>query len=402
MTMRKKIAYTIIITVSLLVIAFFLHQLSFFHPFKNNKPEIHVKSVAFSKLPGWGATDLLPSFTTFLRSCEAFSQKSPSQEVGSPIIHLKASDWQRVCVAAKKLGTPYTQKQIHTFFETWFHPVVFFDNKPVKGLFTGYYVPTIKGSLTKTSTYSVPIYGVPDDLITIHLSDFDPTFKHRLLMGRVIGQHRLIPYHTTKEINHGAITKHAPVIAWVKSPVDRLFLQIQGSGIITLSNGEHMHLDYAAQNGAPYTAIGRVLIERGALTKKTTSMQSIRHYLETHPEEMNDILNQNQSFVFFKRSNQTGAIGWQGKVLTPGYSLAIDLNWVPIGTPIWLNTTLPNVNNQQPQPFRRLMIAQDTGGAIRGPVRGDVFWGAGEKATSIAGIMQQRGYYWLLLPNKSS
>ncbi len=365
------------------------------------RPEIRMKPVLFSHLPGWGTTDVLPSFTAFEASCHVFLNTPPDHPVGNDRIHLRARDWLPVCLAAQQLPSPHTSNQIITFFQTWFEPIEFVDGKPLPGFFTGYYVPSYRGSLTKSSAYPIPVYGVPRDLITVPLNAFNPAFKRRQpLVGRLVDGNHLVPFYTTKAIDQGAISETAPVIAWVASRIDRLFLQIQGSGMITLPDHSLMHLQYAAQNGAPYTAIGAVLIQQGVMTKEVVSMQHIRTYLETHPDQIKPVLNKNKSFVFFKPSKQAGALGTQGIVLTPGYSMAVDLNWIPMGVPIWLNTTVPDQHQRNANKMQRLMIAQDTGGAIRGPVRGDVFWGSGEQAASMAGKMRQSGSYWVFLPRK--
>lgn len=184
---------------------------------------------------------------------------------------------------------------------------------------------------------------------------------------------------------------------WVDNRIDRFFLEIQGSGVVELGSGEKVYVGYAAANGAKYTAIGRVLAKKGVIERKDLSMQAIRSYLEQHPKEMDEVLHQNKSFVFFRILKQQGALGAQGVALTPGYSLAVDRKWIPLGMPIWLDTTHPGVDSKT-HPLQRLMIAQDTGGAINGMVRGDVFWGAGSDATFIAGHMKNSGRYWLLVP----
>ncbi|WED44467.1 murein transglycosylase A [Legionella cardiaca] len=351
---------------------------------------------SFSQLPGWKTADLQQSLEAFKVSCKTFLRQDPEKSVGSHLLELKAKDWQPACQIALAIS-PGTNKQAREFFEKWFSPVEFYDNQPVRGLFTGYYMPLLYGSRTKTNKYNVPIYATPSDLVTINLGQFDPSFKHRKLVGRVTG-HRVVPYYTRAEINKGAIKNKAKVLVWIDNPIDRVFLEIQGSGIVELPDGELVYLGYAAQNGAPYTAIAKVLIDKGVMTKHTASMQGIKRYLTEHPKEMDKVLNQNKSFVFFDKLPQTAALGTQGVALTPGYSLAVDLKWIPIGTPLWLTTTRPDAHSDNQRPFQRLMIAQDTGGAIRGLVRGDVFWGAGKKATYIAGHMKNEGHYWLLLP----
>jgi membrane-bound lytic murein transglycosylase A len=360
-------------------------------------PQTVLKTHSFANLPGWDKADTLTSLKTFQASCRLFVKQSPDAAVGSEFLAMRARDWQPACHAALDLKHP-TSTQAKDFFQAWFKPVEFHDGKPIIGLFTGYYFPSVEGSLVKTNVYSVPIYGLPRDRVTASLRDFDASLPNRTLVGR-IQSGKLVPYHARKAISRGAIRDMAPIIAWVKTPLDRLILEIEGSGIVTLPQGEPLFLGYAGGNGAPYTAIGRVLIEKGVMTRDNASMQRIRAYLESHPSEMSAVINKNQSFVFFRiLTDQKGALGAQGLLLTAGYSLAVDRAWVPLGTPVWLQTTRPDEKTEKTHTFSRLMIAQDTGGAIKGAVRGDVFWGAGEHATAVAGKMKHQGRYWLLLP----
>ncbi|KTD65224.1 murein transglycosylase A [Legionella spiritensis] len=361
------------------------------------RPEpVKLHPILFKQLPGWKEADLKKSLQAFKISCRTFMRQNPDNQAGSHKIPLKVRDWQPACKAALAMDS-ITDESARSYFQTWFTPVEFRDNRTVKGLFTGYYMPLLQGSIVKTNEYNVPIYALPDNLVSVNLDEFGQDYQHRRLTGRLKGN-QLVPYHTRKQINQGAILNHAEVLVWVKSPIDRLFLEIQGSGVVQLPDGRRLYLGYAGENGAAYTPIGSVLIKRGAMTRKTTSMQTIRAYLEEHPEEIETVINQNKSFVFFRILKQSAALGAQGVALTPGYSLAIDRKWIPLGAPLWLNTTRPDEQHQDKQSLRRLMIAQDTGGAIKGIVRGDVFWGAGQNATNIAGKMKNDGHYWLLLP----
>lgn len=390
-----KIKSRYIILFSLIV---FLLFLAIYYLSKPKVIEIRLNPVSFSSLPGWKKTDLLPSFSTFQTSCNVFIKQSPDKTVGSEFVALKAKDWLPACNAALELPAPHTSAQLRAFFQTWFDAFEFHDGKPVQGLFTGYYMSTLKGSLTKTKQYHVPIYGVPNDMVSVNLSLFDPAFKNRKIMGRVNDKNNLVPYYTRAQIDKGAIKEKAPVIAWVDNEIDRLFLEIQGSGVIELADGQSLYVNYAAQNGAPYTSVAGVLIHQGVMTKDNASMQRIRSYLTEHPKAIRPVMNQNKSFVFFEPLKKNVALGSQGTELMPGYSLAVDLKWVPIGVPVWLNTARPDMNSAKNHPFRRLMIAQDTGGAIRGPVRGDIYWGSGDKAMKIAGRMKNPGQYWIFLP----
>ncbi len=362
--------------------------------------EPRLKMVSFAELPGWQQANTLKSLKTFQGSCRIFLKQNPEQSVGNDKLKLKAKDWFPACRAALSLNTS-SQEVAKAFFQAWFNPVEFNNGQSMVGLFTGYYFPSIPGSLVKTDEYSIPIYGLPNDRLSLRLRDFDANLPNKTLIGRIQGN-QLMPYYTRKAIDAGAIRDKAPILAWVKSPVDRLFIEIQGSGILELPNQENLLLGSAGGTGAPYTAIGRVLIDKGVMTRDSASMQRIRAYLEAHPGEMDAVINQNQSFVFFRILAQKGALGAQGLLLTPGYSLAVDQNWVPLGTPIWLNTTRPDEQTNATHPFKRLMVAQDTGGAIRGAVRGDIYWGEGPRATEIAGKMKDTGRYWLLLPRTFS
>ncbi|HAZ7572167.1 murein transglycosylase A [Legionella sp. PATHC032] len=362
---------------------------------KSPKPTF--RQVSFKHLPGWENAQLKKSLETFQTSCRAFLKQNPERVVGTEQIDLQAKDWHPACHAALKIN-PVDEKSAKLFFEKWFAPVEFYDDKPVKGLFTGYYMPLIKGSYTKSKEFSVPIYELPSNLVTVDLGLFLPNLKNKKIIGRIAGN-KVVPFYTREEINKGAIKDTARVLVWIHSPVDRLFLEIQGSGIIELEDGKRIFIGYDGQNGAPYTAIAGVLIKKGIMTKHNASMQRIKKYLEAHPKQMDKIINQNKSFVFFRKLSLEAALGSQGVALTPGYSLAIDKQWIPMGAPLWLNTTRPDIKNPDVnKPMQRLMIAQDTGGAIRGKVRGDVFWGGGDKATLIAGHMKNEGHYWLLLP----
>lgn len=364
--------------------------------------KVHLHPVPFSSLPGWGTDDLTPSFEAFKVSCKVFLNTRPNKRVGSELINLRAKDWQPACKAAMEMPKSIDSNQIRNFFQTWFGVVEFHNSLPegqsMQGMFTGYYVSTLNGSLTKTKRYNIPIYGIPNDLITVNLGLFSKELKNQVIVGRVDPNNRLVPYYTRAEIDNGVIEKKAPVIAWVDNYIDRLFLEIQGSGAIVLPDGNSLYINYVAQNGAAYSSIASVLINKGLMTKHNASMQHIREFFAKNPDQIKPIMSSNKSFVFFDKLKKNTALGAQGTELTAGYSLAVDRKWVPIGAPIWLNTTRPVLKSSKTLPFQRLMIAQDTGGAIRGVVRGDVFWGSGKKAFSIAGRMKNQGQYWMLLP----
>jgi membrane-bound lytic murein transglycosylase A len=385
--MKAKITSTLL---ALIIIAVGLYAWWYSAP----KPMFRV--IQFNNLPGWNTAALHKSLAAFQTSCRAFIKQDPDQIVGTDDIELQAKDWHPACKAALDL-VPEAETA-KSFFQKWFSPVEIYANQPLNGLFTGYYMPTIKGSYTKSADYNVPIYEVPKDLVSIDLGLFIPHLKNRKIVGR-LENNKVVPYYTREQINKGAIKTKARVLLWMKSPIDRLFLEIQGSGIVELDDGSRIFIGYDGQNGAPYTAIAGVLIKKGVMTKDNASMQAIKRYLQENPEQMDPIINQNKSFVFFRKLNLDGALGSQGVALTPGYSLAVDRQWIPMGAPLWLSTSRPDTANPDVnKPMQRLMVAQDTGGAIKGKIRGDVYWGGGERATLIAGHMKNPGHYWLLLP----
>lgn len=358
--------------------------------------KITIKEASFAHLPGWKTTPVKQSLNAFRLSCKTFLKQDPEKWTGTDHIAIQIKDWQPACRAAMS-NDLVSDSAIRAFFQTWFKPVAFHQGKPVHGLFTGYFMPLLKGSLNKTKDYTVPVYGVPSNLITAKLDQFNPEFKNKRIAGRLDGK-RLVPFYTREEINKGALRNKAPILFWINSPMDRVFLEIEGSGVVDLVDGKRIYVGYASENGAPYTSIAAVMIKKGILTPNTASSENIKQYLVDHPKEIDHVLNQNKSFIFFSHLKSNAALGAQGVGLTPGYSLAIDPKWIPYGTPTWLSTSVPTKDNNGKIPFNRLMVAQDTGGAIRGTVRGDIFWGAGEEASYIANHMRDHGRYWLLLP----
>lgn len=261
-----------------------------------------------------------------------------------------------------------------------------------EGLITGYYEPIYPGSLTRTARASVPVYGVPADMVSVQLDSVYPELKGKRLRGRVEGR-VLKPYDDAARIAaHGV---NAPILAWLTDPMDLQFLQIQGSGRVQLDDGRHLRLAYADQNGHPYRPIGRWLVEQGALSKEAVSMDAIRAWARAHPARVPELLASNPSYVFFAKGAE-GDDGPRGSLnvpLTAGYSVAVDRSVVPLGSLVWLSTTRPDGSA-----LVRPVAAQDTGGAITGEVRADLFWGTGEAAGTLAGHMKQSGRLWLLWP----
>lgn len=330
----------------------------------------------FADLPGWAEDDPSAALAAFLRSCRRM--KGPA------------------CQAAEQAGSA------RAFFEAHFQPYAVSAGSDPEGLFTGYYEPLLQGSRERSDRYRVPLYVRPPELVMVDLGDFREELKGQRIAGKV-EEGELVPYPDRKAIEEGAIAGRDLELVWVDDPVDAFFLQIQGSGRVRLDDGSEMRVGYAAQNGHPYFAIGKDLVERGALSKEEVSMQSIRGWLEENPDLADDVMARNASYVFFEELKGEGPLGAQGVPLTPGRSLAVDLKHWQLGVPIWLDTEAPSPREGEPdRPLRRLMIAQDTGGAIRGVVRGDVFWGHGDEAAEVAGRMKHPGRMWVLLPRIES
>jgi membrane-bound lytic murein transglycosylase A len=334
----------------------------------------------WGKLPDWQSTNLMPSFTALQQSCRAVKNRT---------------NWQSVCAQAEALTQP-DNTALHQFFESAFTPYqVFNPDGSSQGLITGYYEPKLPGSRVRTVRFRYPLYGVPDDLLTIDLSEVYPQLKDLRLRGRLQGK-RVVPYYNRADIEQGKAAVQGRELFWVDNAVELFFLQIQGSGRIELPDGSTVKVGYAEQNGQPYSSIGRKLVETGELKLEQASMQGIKQWGEQHSDKLPALLAQNLSYVFFRELPNTlsGPFGALGVPLTDAYSIAVDARTIPLGAPVFLSTTYPN----SAEPLNRLMLAQDTGGAIKGAVRADFFWGYGEQAGVQAGRMKQSGQMWVLFP----
>ncbi len=347
---------------------------------------LRLRPAGYPDLPGWNQSDAAPALAAFKRSCAAMQRKPVATPMGGAGYAGTVGDWRGVCADAE------SAKDARAFFESDFTPVQISAGSVREGLFTGYYEPELRASRTRHGAYRTPVYGLPPDLISVDLGKFRDALKGERIAGRIVGQ-RLVPYDTRAGIDaHGA---DAPVLFYARDPIAVFFLQVQGSGRVILEDGSVMRVSYAGQNGHPYTAIGRTLVDRGALAKKNVSMQSIRGWLKAHRDQARAVMETNASFVFFREQPVgdpgLGSTGTENVALTPGASLAVDSRLHPLGAPFF-------IASDDPAPGNRLLIAQDTGGAIRGPVRGDVFWGFGQKAEDIAGKMKAHGKLYVLLP----
>ncbi len=313
-----------------------------------------------------------------------------TQEIGAGALAGRVADWRAACSAAERVAP----QQARAFFEAHFVPFAMSNGDAREGLFTGYYEPELRGSLQRSPRYSVPLYGRPDDLVTVDLGAFRDELRGQRLAGRVENG-ALRPYDTRARIADGALGARGKPLVWVDDATEAFFLEVQGSGRIVLDDGRVLRVGFAAQNGHPYVPIGRTLVERGALAREDVTMQSIKAWLAANPGEAAAIRNSNPSYVFFRFLEGDGPLGSEGVALTPGRSLAVDRAFLPMGVPVFLDAGDPLDPAAR---LQRLLMAQDTGGAIRGPVRGDVFWGPGKAAEERAGKMRSTGRAWLLLP----
>jgi membrane-bound lytic murein transglycosylase A len=341
--------------------------------------EARYEPAAFADLPGWATAAHAGSVRAFVAGCS----RSAS-----------ARGLQALCDEARALPAG-DDAAARAFFERAFTAYAIYSPEGgAEGQITGYYEPVLDGSRTKSAQFPRPVYGLPEDLVVVDLAGQYPELRGMRLRGRLNGR-RLEPYYSRGEIDAQGTSFGAPVIAWVADPVELFFLQIQGSGQIQLESGGRIRLGFAEQNGHPYRSLGRHLVERGEMTLDQASMQNIKAWAAANPQRLQDALNQNASYVFFRELPAAGGpIGALGVPLEAGYSIAVDPRYVPLGAPVFLATTFP----LSPQPLERLVVAQDTGGAIRGAVRADFFWGTGAEAGALAGRMRQPGRLWLLWP----
>lgn len=336
----------------------------------------------WSAMPGLSSDDWLASWPAWLQGCQGLKKKP---------------DWQAVCAEAQAVK-PDNAEAIQAYWQQHFNVYATQQvDGAQQGLITGYYQPVLKGARAASERYPVPLYKVPADLITVNLGNLFPELKYKRVRGRVQGQ-TLIPYYTRAEIEQLQSPLTGNELVWVDDAVEAFFLQVQGSGIIELENGERVPVGYADQNGHPYQSIGKLLVERGELAASEASMQGIKTWGEQHPDQLQELLNANPSYVFFKflPAGLPGPLGALGVPLTAARSVAVDPYYIPLGAPVYLSTTYPYPNTDKP--LQQLMMAQDTGGAIKGGVRADVYWGEGEAAGKLAGAMRQQGQLWVWLP----
>jgi len=363
---------------------------------------ITLTATSFADLPSWAASDSHAGLEAFRRSCSEIQDKAADAPLGGVGYAGTITDWGAACRQAAALQS-IGPESARAFFESAFVPYRVSQASP-DGLFTGYFEPELKGSRTRHGPYQTPLYGVPPDLVMIDRDIFRDSLNAPMMGGMMMAmmmRMRFVPYPARAEIVREGIP--ASPLFYVDDSIDAFFLQVQGSGRIVLDDGTVVRAAYAGQNGWPYTAIGAVLLERGELTREEISLQSIRGWLQTHPDEAEAVLDTNESYVFFSEQPigdpTLGALGAEGVPLTPGASLAVDRSVHALGVPVWLEGSAPDADASRPdRPLNALLVMQDTGGAIKGVVRGDVYWGYGAQAQSIAGRMKHPGRLTVLLP----
>lgn len=342
----------------------------------------NLKASSFAALPAWDKDEVKEAWPAFQASCNVL---------------IRRADWHKICTAARNVDAK-DSAAVRRFFEQYLVPHQVINNDGTNtGLVTGYYEPLLRGARKQGGSFQVPLHGAPDDMVNVELASVYPELRGLRLRGRMEGS-KLVPYYTREELSRSRVLSGKELV-WVDDPIDAFFLQVQGSGRVFLTDTqETVRVAYADQNGHPYKSIGRYLIDKGELAAHQASAQGIKAWAAANPSRLQELLNANPSYVFFKLEKmegpEVGPKGALGVPLTPQRSIAVDPQFVPLGVPVYLSTTQPNST----VPLQRLVMAQDTGSAIKNPVRADFFWGFGAEAGELAGRMKQRGTMWVLLP----
>jgi membrane-bound lytic murein transglycosylase A len=360
-------------------------------------PEAGLERVTFADLPGWESDDHLAAFKTFLKSCDAV-MRAADKPVSKALAQCKVpvDELAAACRAAQAMQAP-TKASAKAFFETQFVPHRIAHQKP-EGLLTGYYEPVLEGSRTREGKFQTPVYRRPPDLVNV-VAEADRASKQvGFTHLRKTAGGEEVPFPTRAEIEQGALAGKGLELLYLADPVEVFFMHIQGSARIHLTDGTTVRINYDGKNGHPYSSIGRYLIEQGLLDANKVSMQGLGKWLREDKARGQQVMWQNKSFIFFRELGESdGPMGAMQVVLTPGRSLAVDSAYHTLGTPIYLN--VPRLSpGKRGEPFNRLMVAQDVGSAIRGPERGDIYFGSGDKAGKLAGTTKHAGNFFVLLP----
>src|SRR5580698_3557924 len=351
--------------------------------------------LAWSDITGWNDDDHLAAFKTFRASCKAISG-----QIGPPGDKALSGSLREPCQDARAADIT-DNARAKAFFEAHFEPLQISRLGEDAGFVTGYYEPVIDGSRTKTDVYTVPVYRRPSNLFVRGYNQDSVSLPNKGEVFRKIGRRKLVPYYDRAQIEDGAIAGRGLEICWLKSQTDLLFSQIQGSARVRLEDGSTIRINYDAHNGYPYTAVGRILIDRGIIPKEQMSMQRIREWMDQNPDGAKELRRANRAYVFFREvnlSDKDEAVSAQGVPLTPGRSIAVDKALHVYGTPFFIEGELPIETAQSKTPFRRLMVAQDTGSAITGPARADIYFGAGQEAGRVSGRLRHSMRFVILVP----
>ncbi len=360
----------------------------------------------WADVKGWSDDDHLAAYKTFRASCRPINAQAGTDPKAESKVEPKAENKAlggslgEPCRIAKSLDIADDAKA-KAFFEENFAPLRISRLGEPDGFVTGYYEPVLEGSRTQTDTYNVPVYRRPSNLFVRGFSQASLNLPNKGPVYRKIGRRKLVPYYDRGEIEDGKIAGRGLEIAWLKDPTDLLFAQIQGSARIKFDDGSSVRLNYDSYNGYPYTAVGRILIERGIIPREEMSMQKIREWMAQNPDGAKELRRQNRAYVFFREvnlSDKDEAVGAQGIPLTAGRSIAVDKSLHVYGTPFFIEGELPIESDRAKTPFHRLMIAQDTGSAIIGPARADLFFGAGQEAGRVSGRLRHPMRFVMLVP----
>ncbi len=354
-----------------------------------------LRAATFADLPDWTADAHADAIPSFLASCAVLAHKADDDYIA--VVHYagRARDWRQACAAAAQVPEG-DHAAARAFFEAEFAPYQAAGKDGPDGKMTSYNVQSARASFTRHDAYQHPIWSKPPELVSVEQCAEGKRGKR--VWGRLDDHGELVPYFTRAEIRAGALDGRGLELLWLDDPIDALFMQIEGSGKVTLDDGSTRWVEFAGKNGRGYKGVGKLLRESGELQKGEGTMQGIRAWFEAHPDRRDEIIDQNASMVFFALSDEPGAVGSQGVVLTARRSMAIDRSFIAPSTPIWVDTKAPVPGEPHEQPWRHLLVAQDTGGGIIGPVRGDLYMGDDAEAAEISGRMGNVGRYWLLLP----
>ena len=354
---------------------------------KADKADFELKPVDYGSLSGWKNDDLKTAMQAFSLSCQKIMTSDEEFLSDHSLVKTPTAAYKEIC---QKLGTT-APLEYHNFIEQNFTPYqVLFKGNDI-GQFTSYFEPTIRVSETRGHEYNYPIYGRPYDLFELNLKDFDEAYPNKKLVGRIVGQ-KFVPYYTREEISK--VMMKAPVILWAANPVDLFIVQIQGSAVAEMEDGRKVRIAYDSNNGHKFIGIGRILLDRGLIRKDKSSMMEIKKWMHDNYDIAKELMNENKRYVFHRLSYESGPVGAEGVVLTAGRSLAVDENYIPYGSLLWLETTMPKYGETY-----KMVVAQDTGEAIKGAIRGDYFWGTGsDDVLELAGKMNSTGRYYIFIP----